>query len=217
MIAKHLKPLTILGACLFVAMGCSDAGIGTPVPSGFAHTEFFTPKTAKRTILTCVVFCLVFAAFSQDNKALLKSTLTSVGSSSLMANGENKTYTILQSIGQLGIVGGVTKENISVQQGFLTRHGWTINHGSVGPKPLMAPIIYPNPVSKILNIAFAERTDGSISVGVFDMSGRLVLSKGYGTSNDVTLNMEHLQEATYLLQIRSGGHIWGREIIKMNK
>ena len=217
MIVKHLRLLMLIRACLHIATRCSDVGILPPVPSCFTQTEFAILKTTKRTILTCVALCLVFAAFSQGNKVKLKSTLTSVGSSTLVGNVQNGAYIIQQSIGQSGNVGTVTKENILVQQGFLTNHEWAKNHESINIKTLWEPIIYPNPVSEILNITFAKRTSGSISVSVFDMLGRLILSKGYGTSNAITLNMEHLQEATYLLQIRADDHAWGREIIKINK
>ena len=120
-------------------------------------------------------------------------------------------------MGQTGAIGAVPSGQVLVQQGFLTYYGPKSIREVVIEGRSVEPLAYPNPVSKTLNIVFSKKTSSAISVGVYDLSGRLLLSKTHSPDSRIVLDLEHLQEATYFLQIKADGHTWGKEIIKRNQ
>lgn len=71
-------------------------------------------------------------------------------------------------------------------------------------------LVFPNPLHKELNIRGASF--GS-DITLTDLSGKIIL-KQHVTSSEVTINMEHLTAAIYLLVIEDGN---GRQVIRVAK
>ena len=57
--------------------------------------------------------------------------------------------------------------------------------------------MYPNPAQTILNIKSAKAFD---HLSVYDVQGRLILSKGDISSDHTSLDIRHLQEGVYILE-----------------
>jgi hypothetical protein len=58
---------------------------------------------------------------------------------------------------------------------------------------------FPNPTDKILNII--NPANGSNTVNVYDMSGKLVLNKSFSNANNISVNVENLPKGTYIYKI----------------
>ncbi len=143
----------------------------------------------------------------------LKSTLTSVGSSSIRLNSADETFLIQQSIGQMGIIGTVKKGNNVVQQGFLTNVIYIENHLEASEQDIDLSA-YPNPVVDILTISFSRKPSRPVVINVFDLTGRLVLSKTFSENENITLRTSQLAEGIYILRINDGINKWLKKIVK---
>lgn len=166
--------------------------------------------------LTAICFFVLCYAFAQQNRILLKSTLTQVGGGSVIHSVSGQKYRVTQSIGQSGIIGSITLNNFTVQQGFLTNYNrFSTGLGTIKKNPKQ-PIVYPNPTKQYLNIFFEQQPKSKIRVNIFDLAGRLVISKTFETDNTIFMDLEPLQDATYLLQITADAKNWGAEVIKVN-
>ena len=71
--------------------------------------------------------------------------------------------------------------------------------------------IYPNPASDILNIKNAENA----SITVFDITGKLLLSKNNISSNE-TLNVSSLTTGTYFVKVSNGKNVQTEKLIITN-
>ncbi|MFM1876064.1 MAG: hypothetical protein RL266_1801 [Bacteroidota bacterium] len=67
--------------------------------------------------------------------------------------------------------------------------------------------VYPNPSADgLVNLTLPENADG-ITVGIFDVEGRLVFTQAYnaiGKSTVVQMNLSHLQNGVYMVQVNNG-------------
>ncbi len=83
-----------------------------------------------------------------------------------------------------------------------------------GTETVLAPSdisIFPNPTSELLNIDLSETNiSGDISIQVFDMNGKRILSK---TSNSiqVVLDLKGVKSGNYLVQITNDKYIIGKQ------
>jgi hypothetical protein len=73
-------------------------------------------------------------------------------------------------------------------------------------------LIYPNPFSDVLNVQMKETSD--YAVGVFDVTGRNVLSTTIQNSNAILLNLNELSKGKYTLLISSKEGILSKSIVK---
>lgn len=72
--------------------------------------------------------------------------------------------------------------------------------------------IYPNPAYDILNIQMQEKNSESENLFIFDISGRLILSKKF--NNSTSININSLSQGFYILKINSGDKTYTQKIIK---
>ena len=64
--------------------------------------------------------------------------------------------------------------------------------------------IYPNPTTGIVNLRFENYKAGAYRVNVFDVTGKMVYSKGLTISgSSIVLDLRHLSKGTYLLNLVS--------------
>ena len=68
--------------------------------------------------------------------------------------------------------------------------------------------MYPNPVSDQATVSFNLESNANVSYQVFDMTGRMVMSKNVGQfgegSHQVTINTENLSTGSYILRLNQG-------------
>jgi hypothetical protein len=128
-----------------------------------------------------ILFFLVVTNFQaqQTKLTILRSTITSVSSTSVYHAGNNKNYEIQQSIGQSSITGKKKNGDISVQQGFLTNiKFFNINNTNVNLiDASLDVVISPNPFIDHVQINFSRKTAQDIYIYVYDMVGKVLFSK----------------------------------------
>jgi len=174
-----------------------------------------------------LTICFLFVAnilLAQESlfqpPTVLKSVLTQAGSRAVSyeytdTNGVVKTTKIQQSIGQNGVVGLSSTTNQSVQQGFLNRVKLlNVNNTTVEFVETMDLIIYPNPFKDFVKIKFSKPTMYPIQIEVFDVRGRLVLNQEFEPSGQITVSMDRLEDASYIIRISSGSSEFLKKLIK---
>ena len=175
-------------------------------------------------ILTIYFLFVVTNVFTQPARnqmpTVLKSVLTQAGSRAVSyeyanADGVVKTTKIQQTIGQNGAVGLSNISNHSVQQGFLNRVKLlNVDNTTVEFVETMDLIIYPNPFKDFIKIKFSKPTMYPIQIDVFDVRGRLVLNRAFQPSGQITVSMDRLEDASYIIRISSGSSKFLKKLIK---
>ena len=116
----------------------------------------------EKKLLLPILSMLVSVTFSQKIAAkkpmLLKSTITSVGSSTAYVYGDK--YTVQQSIGQSGIIGKVKTKNMLISQGFLSNALFfsVQNSDVINFEETLNVVISPNPFIDYIKIDFSSKT-----------------------------------------------------------
>lgn len=167
-------------------------------------------------LLLLIALLVVFIPFSQAQQSLLvslaRSTTGIAGSSKNIAvNG--KTYVMQQSVGQASAIGTFYTKDYITRQGFLQPHVATYAKGITVPLSLDA-MVYPNPFSESITIAFSEQINDIIDVTVFDALGKIVFSNGYSGGQKVNVDFFNLPPAYYLLKVTSNYKLFMKKIIK---
>jgi hypothetical protein len=62
--------------------------------------------------------------------------------------------------------------------------------------------LYPNPVSKTLNITFKGYEEASYKLYLFDIYGKLIITKVLNTNSGNEIDIDHLSEGVYIATIR---------------
>lgn len=74
--------------------------------------------------------------------------------------------------------------------------------------------IYPNPANDVLNISFANAIADDVAVTVYDMQGRLMMSKQIGTADASALDISRFANGAYVVNLVGGGINVSKKIIK---
>ena len=85
---------------------------------------------------------------------------------------------------------------------YFVTETFTIISNTVTEEVLSAVNIYPNPAQTDLNISLTNRDNDVINLDVLDISGKLILSTSFRTS-DYVLDVNDLNAGTYLIRLRS--------------
>lgn len=183
------------------------------------HTTSYIYKRKQIYVLIC--FFTICSLFSQqvegEGPLLLKSAITTVGSSSVLLKSASRNYYIQQSIGQSGIIGLAEKNNLYVQQGFLNNSKLIkINNTSSNFKKAVNFTVYPNPVVDYVTILFAKKPTEPIQVSVFAITGELLFTKDYSPSINLTIPIMSLAEGVYVLHVMSGNNKGFKKLLKIN-
>ena len=161
-------------------------------------------------------------SFSENNRfeksTLLKSTITTAGASgSLVVSGGKNT--VLQSIGQSGIVGTAEFGAMEIQQGFLNNvRSFEVNN-SKQPEfdQNISLVISPNPFIKYINIDFSTKTKHPVHLKVYDVNGKIFINSSYASTKHIRLPMTKLGIGNYLIRLVSGENKYVKKLIKVKK
>lgn len=165
-----------------------------------------------------MLFLNCFIAFAQQaaikKPTLLKSTLTSVGSATVYTN--NNKYSVLQSVGQSGIIGKKELKSITVQQGFLTNVIYFKINNTIEDsfKETLDFVISPNPFIDHIKIDFSKRTIHDVYIKIYDINGKIHSYEKYQPTDKIIIPMTKYSIGNYLIQIRSGEIISTKNILK---
>ena len=144
-----------------------------------------------------------FFSFSQ-----LHHSMVSVQSSST----EKYDINVLQSVGQLSLIGNFSSSKVSVIQGFQQPFIRYINERPIVNQNIIS---YPNPFYSDLNIEFINNKPKTVRVDIFDISGRFIKfleSKDF--DNILNLDLEGLQSSEYIINVKGNGINYSTKVIK---
>lgn len=169
-------------------------------------------------IFFLLLFCLGSKIQAQQNSAIiLKSTITTVGSSSVrIALNNNNTYKIQQSIGQSSIIGKKSVGKTSVQQGFLTYNKeFHINNSETDfIDTSLDIVISPNPFIDHIKINFSKPTANDIQINIYDLNGKVLVSKKHKPTDVLLVPMRYFSLGTYIIQVQSGKNKFTEKLLK---
>lgn len=119
---------------------------------------------------------------------------------------------VKQTIGQQS-VSGTFQGEISVQQGF--QQSYWRNYLTKSATVSTRITTYPNPFEQEINFQFSKPTNALVEVSLFDVLGRLVVSKSVHTANNkITLALPNLPNAEYLVRLSGEKIYYFTKIIK---
>ncbi|MFS4468244.1 T9SS type A sorting domain-containing protein [Maribacter sp. 2210JD10-5] len=156
------------------------------------------------------VYITLLISLGVHSQTSLRQTLSISGGLS-KANIGPKRYVLFQSVGQSSVINTFGVTDKTLRQGFVQ---------PLGPAAIedvnlqLSLIFYPNPFVNSINVDFEEEPVEEVSVFMFDMLGRLVLSKEYGLSKSFNVNTATISTGGYLLTIQSGERKNVQQVIK---
>lgn len=164
-------------------------------------------------LIRLFLFLLVIKIYPQQRNhiSLLKSAITAIGSSAVSVS--NGSYYVHQSIGESGMVGTVDMESTSHQQGFLNYVIANKEENSINE--IFDLVIYPNPFIEYLKIDFSKTTHENISVKIYDVLGKIHISKEYLPTDKIKIPIEKLRSGNYLIQIKTGKQTVTQKVCKI--
>ena len=119
---------------------------------------------------------------------------------------------VLQSIGQLSPIGNYFSNKTSVIQGFQQPFLMASIEETIIDEGIIA---YPNPFSTDLNIKFESLKPQQIRIDVYDVNGKFITSfKPENTEEIITLPLETLMSAEYLIRLRAKNLEYSTKVIK---
>lgn len=158
-----------------------------------------------------IVLCALLTTWGIQSQGLVRQTLGSVGSS-LSTNIDTESYFLWQSIGQRSVIATFTAGQNQLRQGFIQPLG----PPALGETPFaLALTFYPNPFIDQINIDLEQEPLEGISVSLFDMMGRQVLSREYDTALRITVDTRTISAGGYLLTVKSGALRNVKQLIKL--
>ena len=80
-------------------------------------------------------------------------------------------------------------------------------------------VVYPNPTSSECNVMFDLSKNGDVNIGIYNLSGRLMLNKKFENKvsggQNIELNVESLHRGTYIIQMTSGNQKLTKKLLKL--
>ncbi|TGV04742.1 T9SS type A sorting domain-containing protein [Flavivirga rizhaonensis] len=153
----------------------------------------------------------VFAFYFGNAQMLRKQTLASQGSSHVVYT-NNKSYYIIESIGQASIINTYEANNYSLRQGYLQPVSASIVVNGFNAD--FKAVIFPNPFSSEVQIKFKEPVIDILQVTVRDVLGRIVLNQRYNPMQSIVLNLDHLNIGSYSVHVSMRSKLLKSKIIK---
>lgn len=128
-----------------------------------------------------------------------QSTLNSTGNSKIV---NSNTYSY--SIGEMVLVHTATANNIVVTQGVLQSASSPVGIETV---KITADelIVYPNPTRDVLNLQVNIQEKANLSLKLYDISGKELISKEWKTTasiEEMQLNLQEFAAGNYILNVQ---------------
>jgi len=174
----------------------------------------------KYNIFIGLVFVVSVDCYTQDlndtsknepKYAISRSTLGLSGSSKVIST-PNGTYYVSQSIGQSSVIGTKINKNYTILQGY-QQSTISVKIVPSGENELKATI-YPNPFEESINIAFDDIIDEDVNIYLFDMNGRLIISKKHQASQILNIPINYISSGIYSLKVTCENKQFIANIIK---
>lgn len=160
-----------------------------------------------KTIVLVLAMFYVLTTYSQELK---RQMLASAGSSQLVESVAGNFF-IQQSVGQHSVIGTITAENNELRQGYIQPLPTLLVGGD--PNSLEV-LVYPNPFTSGVVVAFEQGLEEEITTELFDISGRLVQSATYEVKPQLAIPLAGLSQGAYFLRLSSEGRKVVKQLLK---
>lgn len=161
--------------------------------------------------ITLIFLCMVLTTASIQAQKLLRSTVGVAGTTSALSEGSN-TLVIQQSIGQGSVIGTFVSGTVMLRQGFIQPP--SIRTSIIEEDATLLASVYPNPFTEAVNISFSEEVSGNLSIIIFDMLGRKVYDQSKKAAQEMSVNLQSLSSAQYIMIVSSGNKQFKANLIK---
>ncbi|GAA3640777.1 T9SS type A sorting domain-containing protein [Flavivirga jejuensis] len=159
-----------------------------------------------------LLFFFIIIVYQFGNtQSLKKQTLGNQGASHFVYT-NNKSYYILESIGQASVTHTFNANNYSLRQGYLQPVSASLI--SIDSNTDIEAVIFPNPFSSKVEVKFKKPIIDILQVTLRDVLGRIILNKQFSPMQSIVLNLNNLNTGTYLIQIRMRSKLLNAKIIK---
>ncbi len=150
-------------------------------------------------ILSICCFSFIELQAQSISPYLVRSTI-SVSGSSKSISVKDKKYVVQQSIGQTSSIGTLRSSGYTIRQGFIQPNILA----KILDKNLrvnLEAVVYPNPFTEYVSISFDQDISGDVSVYIYDLFGKVVMSKTYTERNEIRISLIEIPESLYILKI----------------
>ncbi len=163
----------------------------------------------KRYIFIVLFFISVGSLNAQIKK---RETLGINGLSIFIHTNTNHNYFIQQSIGQMSVINTFNVNGYRLRQGFLQPINPSILNSRFDMN--LDAITFPNPFINRVKVKFLDPINNNLIVRLFDMYGRLILSKEYQFTQNLEIKIGEIATGVYNLRIDSGNKFMETKLIK---
>jgi len=151
---------------------------------------------------------LVFAV-NGNSQSIMRSNVGSAGSSRVVYS-DNATYFVSQSIGQASVIG---TSNL-IRQGFQQPSALFVIQKSATRNDYLASV-YPNPFSQSIRVAFAREVSKDITIGIHDLSGKIILYRKYSPAQLIEMPLQNMASGIYIIHVLVGANRFTTSLIKI--
>jgi len=160
------------------------------------------------------IFIVLFfiCAVSLNAQIKKRETLGINGLSVFIHTNTNHNYFIQHSIGQMSVINTYNVNGYRLRQGFLQPINPSILNSRFDIN--LDAITFPNPFRNRVNVNFLDPINNDLIVRIFDMYGRLILSKKYQFTQNLEIEIGEIATGVYNLRIDSGNKFMETKLIK---
>lgn len=171
----------------------------------------------QKSFYIILVLFVIETHSQQTKRTLLKSTITTVGGTSLCAISNTKiSYKIKQSIGQSSIIGTKSTGKTIAQQGFLNQNKvFNINNSYIDIIDSSLNLaISPNPFIEYITLNFSKETKHKIHIRIYDINSKIIFTKKYSPTDNLLIPLKNYSIGTYIIHIQSGNNEFIEKLLK---
>ena len=161
---------------------------------------------------TNLFFIISLCFFKISNsQSLVKQTLAIQGSSQpVYVN--NKSYYLIESIGQASVINTFSANNYVLRQGFLQPVSASVFASDA--KASLKAVVFPNPFLNQIQIKFDEPIINELNLALYDVLGRVIMREVYNPIQAITLDLLYLSNGSYFLKVQMRSKVLSAKIIK---
>ncbi len=178
------------------------------------HNNLQSKLISLRLIIQLVILfgCVPLVnAQVNSNYRIIRSN-TGAGGSINTIHTTSGTFNISQSIGQSSVIGNGSNNKYYVLQGY-QQPIFASTMRISGTNDIKAQV-FPNPFTNALNISFTAIPNGEVNVFMYDIHGKLIYSKPYSATQNILLEISNLSKGVYLLRLQTEGAFFNEKVIK---
>lgn len=163
-------------------------------------------------LISIFLMCSQVIGQIESSDVLQRSTISN-GGGSVEIESNNQSFIIQQSIGQSSVIGLANLVNAKVLQGFIQPDLLDKILTPDTPAELEADM-FPNPFDTHIYLQFDFVPKTNVVVSAYDVMGRVVWSKSYASSDQITIEPTNLNYGYYFFKVECNGMQRVEKILK---